>query len=72
VGQLAILLDPRALGGEAAIAHCEELLQEMLRQPGVRLPGDRRLASRARLEAEGIALPQALFEELTRRASHGT
>jgi (2R)-3-sulfolactate dehydrogenase (NADP+) len=72
VGQLAILLDPQALGGEAAIAHCEELLQERLRQPGVRLPGDRRLASRARLEAEGIALPQALVEELTRRARHGT
>lgn len=71
VGQLAILLDPRAFGGEAAIAHCEELLQAMLRQPGVRLPGDRRLVSRARLEAEGIPLPRALFDELTRRANHG-
>ena len=70
VGQLAILLDFRAFGGEATIAHCEELLQAMLRQPGVRLPGDRRLASRARLEAEGITLPRTLFDELTRRANH--
>jgi len=70
VGQLAILFDPRAFGGDAMLAHCEALLQEMLRQPVVRLPGERRLANRARLEAEGIALPSALLEELTRRAAH--
>jgi hypothetical protein len=36
VGQLAILLDPVAFGGDAVLAHCETLLREMLRQPGVR------------------------------------
>jgi len=72
IGQLAILFDPRAFGGKGTVAHCEELLQAMLQQPGVRLPGDRRLATRARLEAEGIAIPRTLFDELTRRAAHGT
>lgn len=70
VGQLAIFFDPSAFGGDAALAHCEELLQEMLKQPGVRLPGERRLANRARLEAEGIALPPTLLEDLMRRAAH--
>ena len=72
VGQLAILFDPRAFGGDGMLAHCEELLQAMLLQAGVRLPGDRRLATRARLEAEGITIPRTLFYELARRAAHGT
>lgn len=71
IGQLAIVLDPAAFGGAAMLAHCEDLLQAMLAQPGVRLPGDRRLELRAQLNAEGITLPRALFDELERRAGRG-
>jgi len=70
VGQLMLALDPAALGGAAMLAHCEELLRAMLAQPGVRLPGDRRVGNRARLSAVGITIPRTLFEELQRRAGH--
>lgn len=70
VGHLLLALDPAAFGGAATLAHCEELLQAMVTQPGVRLPGDRRFESRARLRAGGITLPRTLFEELQRRAGH--
>jgi len=71
IGQLAILLDPAAFGGAPMIAHCESLLQTMRSEAGVRLPGERRLATRERLEREGITLAQELLDELDRRASHG-
>jgi (2R)-3-sulfolactate dehydrogenase (NADP+) len=70
VGQLILALDPGAFGGAAMLAHCEELLQAMLEQPGVRLPGDRRLMNRARLSAVGITTPRTLYEDLQRRAGH--
>lgn len=56
-GQTLIAIDPAALGharfGErmAALAHAIE------DQPGARLPGGRRLASRARAAQEGIRIP---------------
>jgi (2R)-3-sulfolactate dehydrogenase (NADP+) len=50
------------------LRHCESLLQAMLAQPGVRLPGERRLATRARLQSEGITIPRLLFQDLQRRA----
>ena len=36
----------------------------LLAQPGVRLPGSRRLEARAKASREGIALPEALYGEL--------
>jgi (2R)-3-sulfolactate dehydrogenase (NADP+) len=33
-------------------------------EPGVRLPGTRRLASRARAAAEGVTITPALHEEI--------
>jgi LDH2 family malate/lactate/ureidoglycolate dehydrogenase len=41
----------------------------MLAEEGVRLPGDRRLASRARLARDGISLPATLYDDLRRRAA---
>jgi len=56
-GQLLIAIDPAPLGGArfggrmAALAHAIE------DQPGARLPGSRRLASRARAAQDGIRIP---------------
>lgn len=71
VGQLFLLLDPAPFGGAAVLARIEVLCAAMLAEEGVRLPGDRRLASRARLARDGIALPAALHRELLRRAAAG-
>jgi (2R)-3-sulfolactate dehydrogenase (NADP+) len=68
VGQLFLVLDPAALAGPGFAARIETLLAAMLAEPGVRLPGDRRLATRARLVREGIAVPETLIAELRRRA----
>lgn len=68
VGQLFLLLDPAAFGGAAVLDRVETLCAAILAQQGVRLPGERRLASRARLARDGIVLPRALHDELVRRA----
>jgi (2R)-3-sulfolactate dehydrogenase (NADP+) len=70
VGQLLLLFDPAAFGGDAMLKHCEDLLTAIADQ-SVRLPGERRQKIRARLEAEGITLPRALFDDLERRAMRG-
>ena len=71
VGQLFLLLDPASFGGAAVLARVEALCAAMLAEEGVRLPGDRRLAARAKHLRDGIALPRALYEELQRRAGGG-
>ncbi|MCW2318694.1 (2R)-3-sulfolactate dehydrogenase (NADP+) [Rhodoblastus acidophilus] len=69
LGQLFLLIDPQRLGGAATLARVESLLAAMLDQDGVRLPGARRLALREKAQTEGIRIPAALFEELSRRAA---
>lgn len=68
IGQLFLLIDPVRLGGPAFTDRLELLLAAVLRQPGTRLPGDRRLAARRKAEAEGIAVEPRLLSELQRRA----
>ncbi|OBS10851.1 Ldh family oxidoreductase [Acidihalobacter prosperus] len=68
VGQLFILLDPVRLGGESYPQRLERLIEAIVSQPGTRLPGERRLSARARHRAEGIELPDALYDEIRRRA----
>lgn len=48
VGQLLLAIDPGALSGGAFAERLETLLAAMLAQPGVRLPGTRRLDNRAK------------------------
>ena len=56
-GQLLLAIDPAALG-HAQFGERMALLAEAIEeQPGARLPGTRRLASRARAAKEGIAIP---------------
>lgn len=69
VGQLFLVLDPAVLAGPGFVGRIETLLGTMLEEPGVRLPGERRLATRARLARDGIAVPEALMTELRKRAS---
>ena len=45
------------------------LAAAILVQPGTRLPGERRLAARAKAGRDGIVIPDALAQELDRRAT---
>ncbi|MGE3284345.1 MAG: Ldh family oxidoreductase [Alphaproteobacteria bacterium] len=66
-GQLIIAVDPRCLGGDQFPARLQALCSTFLAEEGVRLPGDRRLKSRARLAMTGIPVPAELMRELRRR-----
>lgn len=69
VGQLFLVFDPGAFGGAAVLERVDTLLAAVLAEAGARLPGDRRLDSRALLRRQGIALPRELHDELRRRAA---
>jgi (2R)-3-sulfolactate dehydrogenase (NADP+) len=59
VGQLLIAFDPDGFPPDFAPRfsdHLEMLLGAMLADPGVRLPGDRRLAARAQAARDGVAI----------------
>jgi len=60
-GQMLIAIAPEAGGGSAV--HLATLFAAIPEDPGARLPGARRYASRRRAEAEGLAVPAAWFEE---------
>ncbi len=62
VGQLLLAIDPGALSGGAFAERLETLLAAMLAQPGVRLPGTRRLANRAK--ASAVAVEPILLAEI--------
>jgi (2R)-3-sulfolactate dehydrogenase (NADP+) len=66
IGQLFLAIRPGAVGADASMvaARVAAITGRMLEEPGVRLPGDRRLAIRARQRAEGIAYPAGLLAEL--------
>jgi LDH2 family malate/lactate/ureidoglycolate dehydrogenase len=69
-GELIIAIDPvRCVGHNdrrAQLAHAEYLFANILAQDGTRLPSDRRFLARQRTPIEGIAIPQALYDELQR------
>jgi (2R)-3-sulfolactate dehydrogenase (NADP+) len=68
VGQFFIVMDPGRFAGDGFGARVEQLCQVMLSEPGVRIPGERRLALRARAAEQGVDIPDALHAELSRRA----
>lgn len=61
LGQTLIAIDP---GQPGLAARIEGLLADMATQPGVRIPGDRRHANRARARAEGVEVDDALLAQL--------
>ncbi len=64
VGQVLVALDADSLSGDGFGARMSDLLEVMRSESGVRIPGDRRLASRARAEAQGVDVPAALHSTL--------
>ena len=63
-GQLILALDPVALGGSDALTRFGALAAAIEAQPGTRLPGARRRALRAKAEAEGLTVADALLKEI--------
>lgn len=65
LGQLFWAVDPAALAGnDAYTGRVEALVEAMLADPGVRLPGARRQALAVRAAAEGIEIADALAAQL--------
>jgi (2R)-3-sulfolactate dehydrogenase (NADP+) len=65
IGQAFLVIDPAALAGSDVFhERIETLVETMLLDPDVRLPGQRRLALERQAEAEGIEVPAALLEQL--------
>lgn len=69
IGHLFLAIHPPALAGEGFLDRVAVLMEAALGQEGVRLPGDRRLAARARAAQDGVSLPDALADDLARRAA---
>jgi LDH2 family malate/lactate/ureidoglycolate dehydrogenase len=70
-GELVLAFDPVALGGGDTVAQnarAEQLLHSITDQ-GARLPSQRRFAARARSQAEGIAVPAALYADILQLVS---
>jgi (2R)-3-sulfolactate dehydrogenase (NADP+) len=63
LGQLILAIDAAALSPDAVIRFAR-MAQTVMETPGARLPGARRHALRARLEAEGIAVAPGFLAEL--------
>ena len=59
-GQFFIAFDPAAYADDFS-TRIESLFAAMLAQQGVRLPGDRRLAARARATRDGVEITDAAF-----------
>ncbi len=65
LGQMFLVIDPGALAGaDTYFSRTETLIEMMLRDPEVRLPGERRRALVRKAEAEGINVPDSLFRQL--------
>jgi (2R)-3-sulfolactate dehydrogenase (NADP+) len=63
-GQFFIAIDPNAFAGPAFGAAVERLCARIETQEGARLPGARRAANRARIEAEGVTVDRALLDRI--------
>ncbi|MEZ5621861.1 MAG: Ldh family oxidoreductase [Burkholderiaceae bacterium] len=62
IGQAFAVVDPAALAGrDAYLDRVEFLVDEMMKDEGVRLPGARREALRRRAETEGLEVAEALL-----------
>lgn len=64
VGQFMLAIDPGALAGGAFAERLETLLAAMLAQPGVRLPGTRRLDNRAKARSGAIEVDDKTLREI--------
>lgn len=63
-GQAIIAIDPGVFGANA-LARFAEMADQIAGNAGARVPGHRRIALRERLTADGIAVEQALIDEIS-------
>ena len=63
-GQCFIAFDPAGFSGALFGESVRRLAGSILDQPGARLPGSRRKANRARIEAEGVFVEDALLARI--------
>jgi (2R)-3-sulfolactate dehydrogenase (NADP+) len=69
IGQAFLVIDPDALAGRSAyFDRIETLIEAMMADEGVRLPGARRDVLAAKASKEGIEVPQALADQLAQLA----
>jgi (2R)-3-sulfolactate dehydrogenase (NADP+) len=69
IGHTIIAIDPGAAAGSSVyFERVESLVQAMLADAGVRLPGDRRHKARALAARDGIDIPAALHAQLQQLA----
>jgi len=61
VGQLFILIDPNAFGVSDYASRLEMLIETLLADPSVRLPGARRRENREQAELKGVAIDNDLW-----------
>lgn len=64
MGQVFIALNPGPLSDSAFPARMQVLLDAIAAEPDVRMPGERRLAARARAAREGLTIPRAIHAEI--------
>jgi len=64
VGQFLLAIDPGPLSGGTFAARLEVLIAALEDQEGARLPGSRRLTSRAAAARDGIQVPSVLMTEI--------
>ncbi|MEI4231632.1 Ldh family oxidoreductase [Roseovarius sp. D22-M7] len=63
-GQVFIGIDPSGFSGDAFGPAMTRLADSITSQEGTRLPGARRAINRARIEAEGVTVPQDLLDRI--------
>lgn len=73
IGQAFIAIDPAALAGrEVYLERVETLVAAMLADPQVRLPGERRVASREKAARDGVAIAPELLARIRSLAGEAT
>ena len=67
VGQFFIAISPGRFSPDEPnqfAGRLEEMLAALIAEPGVRLPGDRRIDCQNKAQTEGVAVPQDLYDKL--------
>lgn len=64
IGQMLLVFDTNAFGGGGFSARMQGLVATIESDPGVRIPGDRRLAARERASRQGISLSPELHAQI--------
>ena len=70
VGQSVIVIDAERVSGDHFLERMATLAAALDAEPGVRLPGSRRLRARARIAKDGIAVSPSLIDEIKALGEH--